>query len=580
MATLGATAPLCVLLAVLSAGHAHAAQPEPTDDSSTTVDLEFAAKADAKRHFDAGVRLEADQAWDAALVEFMTSRRIYKTRAATRNAAVCLRRLQRFDESLEMFELLLTEFPDMPPQERTRIEKELDFLRGTVGALTFRQGERGVSVQVDGRDRGTLPLPAPLTVSAGQRVVRLYKRGFAPWVERIEVAPRATVEVAFRLDPLIGAGQLRVVEQQGAVLDVLVDGVVVGQAPWEGPVAPGRHTVHLSGEGELGTQPVSIAVRKGRLEKVTLAAERLAAWLSVAPTPLSAAVLIDGESVGSGVWSGRLRAGGHRVEVVKPGFSSARRDITLEDGSRQRLEVSLERIVEPEAEGGRFVLGGDVAFAVSPTLGGDAGDVCKGDCRHVPALGASALLRLAYELPIGFSFGVELGAIVLHEAVSDRPSTVVDTLLVPHQGEVDELRTLVGGMAGVVPGFRLGDAYPVTLRIAVGALIGELRTRRRGDFTSTTSGSPFSFELRERSLAPLIYVAPEVRLAVVTAGTFELDVGARGTACFALVRPAWPEDDGAHATPEGNDVVFQQPDALVSRVIFTATAGLGMRYAF
>src|SRR5688500_13447169 len=59
---------------------------------------------DARAHFEAGVALFDEQAWDAALAEFLTSRARYPTRKNTKNAAICLRKLHRFDEALDMLE--------------------------------------------------------------------------------------------------------------------------------------------------------------------------------------------------------------------------------------------------------------------------------------------------------------------------------------------------------------------------------------------------------------------------------------------------------------------------------------------
>ena len=51
---------------------------------------------------------------------------------------------------------------------------------------------------------------------------------------------------------------------------VLVDGAVVGQTPWEGPVAPGRHTIVLRGAGTEGSQPMVTSVRANQTTPVGL----------------------------------------------------------------------------------------------------------------------------------------------------------------------------------------------------------------------------------------------------------------------------------------------------------------------
>jgi hypothetical protein len=71
------------------AAPAPAAAPDPA-----------AAKAEARARFDRGLTLLREEAWGPALAEFLASRKLYPTRNATTNAAICLRKLQRYDESL------------------------------------------------------------------------------------------------------------------------------------------------------------------------------------------------------------------------------------------------------------------------------------------------------------------------------------------------------------------------------------------------------------------------------------------------------------------------------------------------
>src|SRR5262245_61760806 len=64
-------------------------------------------KARAKEHFDRGVELSSKGSVEAALAEFLESRRLFPTRSATYNAASCLRSLERTVEALETYEALL-----------------------------------------------------------------------------------------------------------------------------------------------------------------------------------------------------------------------------------------------------------------------------------------------------------------------------------------------------------------------------------------------------------------------------------------------------------------------------------------
>src|SRR6185369_14685078 len=166
---------------------------------------------------------------------------------------------------------------------------------------------------IDGRERGDFPSPAPLRVAAGSHLVRVSRTGFLPFEARVDVAGGQTVRITARLLPLSRSGRLRVADQAGRVLEVVVDGAVVGKTPWEGALAAGDHVVFLRGADDLGTQPVSVPVELDRTATLTLAAEELAAEVRIEPVPVNAGVAIDGVAVGRGIWDGRLRAGPHRI---------------------------------------------------------------------------------------------------------------------------------------------------------------------------------------------------------------------------------------------------------------------------
>src|SRR5262249_53575045 len=108
------------------AGNAHAQSEAPssppTDHASAAPDQ--AKKEEAYGRFKAGLEHFDRQEWSAALVEFLRSRELYPTRAATKNAAWCMRKEGRFDEALGLYEALLRETPDLSPQDREFVDRE------------------------------------------------------------------------------------------------------------------------------------------------------------------------------------------------------------------------------------------------------------------------------------------------------------------------------------------------------------------------------------------------------------------------------------------------------------------------
>src|SRR5690606_24752814 len=147
---------------------------------------------------------------------------------------------------------------------------------------------------------------------------------------------------------LTATGRLKVRQKSGKPLDAIVDGVGLGQTPWEGTLAAGDHMVLLRGDGTLGTAPVSARVKAKELTTLSLRAEELDTLLRVDPTPAGAIVSIDSVPVGRGIWEGALRSGAHLVEVRAEGFLAVKRQIRLGVGQQEQLAIALERDADAE----------------------------------------------------------------------------------------------------------------------------------------------------------------------------------------------------------------------------------------
>src|SRR6185295_14167080 len=130
-------------------------------------------KKEAKERFLRGIQLAGQQGWDAALAEFLASREIYPTRVALKNAAICLANLKRYAEAVEMNTALLRDFGgQMTPEERKQVEVELAEQRENVGEVHVNDATiQGCIVVIDGQQRRTTHLHAPILVNAGTHSV-------------------------------------------------------------------------------------------------------------------------------------------------------------------------------------------------------------------------------------------------------------------------------------------------------------------------------------------------------------------------------------------------------------------------
>jgi hypothetical protein len=357
---------------VILSSMAARAQPPP-EAAAPSADAQEVSerRALALVHQANGVAYRKREQWGAALTEFLEARRLYpEAWQSTSNAVVCLQKLQRYDEALDLYETLLRDYGEkLSTEAKESAERHLFEVQELVSTIDVKGAEDGASIIINGRFRGIFPLNAPLRVGPGRHEIRAYKEGFDPFGASVDLTGKQAVVVTLASQST--GGRLRVTEQRGRLLDVLVDGAVVGKTPWEGTVSVGEHVVLLRGSidlddvsvcapgdaaqapgkivsapltsVELGTQPVRVPVRLRELAPLTLTAEALDTWIRIEPVPAGATVAIDSEVVGRGTWEGRLRVGEHKVEVAADGFVPETRVVNLETRNRKLVKVELGR---------------------------------------------------------------------------------------------------------------------------------------------------------------------------------------------------------------------------------------------
>lgn len=558
-----------------------AGQPAPSGEAAAeTEEVSEAVKQEARDHFLKGLALLREEAWGPALAEFMLSRDLFPTRAATNNAAISLRRLQRYDEALDMFEALLREFPNLPANERTAAQRAIVELKGLVGTVEIIGAEPGATISIGGQTRGEYPPVTPLRVPAGTHIVRVFKEGFEAFEGRAEVAGGLTVTLEAPMRKLSQSGRLKVTEQGGRAIDVLVDNVVVGQTPWEGSLAVGDHTVSLRGKDKLGTQPVAAPVKAQEVTALTLRAEELDAAMRVDPTPAGARVAINAVTVGRGAWAGRLKSGTHRVEVAADGFLPVVRQIVLERGEREIVTVELQR--DPNADFWRkppkFVFELDGSLALAPSFGGDVIDSCRSDCARSLGLGASTQLFAAYELGSGLQFGLTAGYLSITQSATRREGTLVPNSLEPRPGTADDDLLVRAFLGGATLGYHVGERFPVLFRLGVGGFIGSVRDDRAGTFTTRSNESFDAFPVTTTAQARYFFISPEARAGLRISKNFELSAGIKALLLITPTQPRWNDQIELDAASDGAGTY--PADSLTGSFMVIISPGLGVRYDF
>lgn len=465
---LGLTAALSML-----ANMGYAAEPAETEQR----------RAEAQAHFERGLELaNVKRDWQGALDEFLRSRSLLPRRSATRNAAIALRELGRFAEALELYQVLFAEFgAEMPPDQLAAARADEQALRGRVGAVELSDAEPGTSLAIDGKARGETPLRSPITLDVGVHTLRLAKEGRVTLEQQIRVVPRVSTVVSARLKPLENSGVLFVSEGRGEALEVLVDGVPVGFAPWRGPVSVGRHSVALRGPGR-GTAPASAHVKLRAVTELRLEAVVLDATATLSPKPEGANVFVDGVFVGTGIWQGPLPSGPHRFEALAPGYRPFRREVLLAAGERAVVPALLAEDLPPPPPPltGLFVEG-----VVGPMFGRSAGGSLSSTCRctsHSQPFGWQAQLRVGYEVARPLAVDLSGGWVGISESAVRRLRAPADYSEFVSDDYLDEVRTRAP-FAMLGARLRAGQGVTVTSRLSAGVGRVTLTPSNQGTFS-------------------------------------------------------------------------------------------------
>ena len=227
------------------------------------------------------------------------------------------------------------------PAERGALDDLRARLAEKTGFLSLRVEPEGAEVFVDGASFGLAPVEALRRVNVGSHEVRVVKAGHETLLRSVNVGPDGKVVVSATLARESTVGTLRVRDESGLPLHVVLDGVDVGPTPLDRDVAPGLHKVAGAGIDRSAPEQ-EIDVPRGRTVDLRLRSRPLAATLRIRAKDGKGIVRLDGAVVGEGSYEGQVRLGVHRVEVTHEGQQPWRREVVLHDQEVFEQEVLLE----------------------------------------------------------------------------------------------------------------------------------------------------------------------------------------------------------------------------------------------
>ncbi|AUX47269.1 S-layer protein [Sorangium cellulosum] len=502
---------------------ASAAPPAPSDSTAPPASADEAL-ARAKELFQKGNELRKIGDCQRALELYVKSRQLVASVPNTLNAAFCLDQLGRYDEALELYEALLTEFrAELGDAERRGVASAIAGLRSRIGNVLVSSNVDGL-VLVDGRPRGRLPLAGPIRLVPGDHTLRVVKDGWRTFERIFSLKIAETTSVDAKLEPLANTGRLMIEDDRLVGADLYVDGALIGQLPWEGSLAPGPHFYSVR-RGDLGSAPREANVIAGQTAVATVEAGPLGQELRVVAQPLSADLTINGVPVGKGQWRGALPLGRHTFEAHEPGYFARTIRSTVDRATTGDIVVPLA-LDESHPRWGRkvgvFRLEGAFGYAFATSLDSGAERSCdRFRCSGVSRpSGLLAGLRGSYEFPVGAAIELTAGYLLLQTEL-DRS---VETTFTYPRGSLEQLpirytmhddihmagvTVMVGGSYryGLAPWIDVGAA------LGLGVVLAETSDAVSGtaaDENATVAVAVQRGGVPVRSAAP--FAMPEIRL--------------------------------------------------------------------
>ena len=178
------------------------------------------------------------------------------------------------------------------------------------GWLSVSSVPNGFEVSVNGEPAGSTPVQH-LEMVPGDYVVRVSGPQYREYEERCTVRRGERRTVVARLEKTLGALKLSAVDGLGNDVAgaVFIDGELIGDTPWAGRLAVGRHDVRVECGAELWAAPVYIVEREVLEVTARLAsgrrpqANRAALQEAGEPMPAGPAPFVEREALERSFWA-------------------------------------------------------------------------------------------------------------------------------------------------------------------------------------------------------------------------------------------------------------------------------------
>lgn len=154
---------------------------------------------EARAHYDRGLKLFDEGAYDGARVEFQQAYNLQPSFKILYNLGLVHKQLVDYASALTSFERYLSEGGlNIDESRRAEVTREIASLKSRVGSLNVTANVPGAEVSVDDVPVGRTPFSAPIIVNPGNRKISATKAGRVPASRVVQIAGSSVTNV--RLD--------------------------------------------------------------------------------------------------------------------------------------------------------------------------------------------------------------------------------------------------------------------------------------------------------------------------------------------------------------------------------------------
>jgi hypothetical protein len=219
--------------------------PAPT---ATPKALGDTLTGEAKAAYDAGRLLYGDGDFAGAIVKLQAAYDLAQDPRLLWNMAACEKGMRHYAKVVTLVRKYLLSGGDVIAEDdRKEAQELLSAIESFTVGLSIGVNEPDAQVAIDGEAVGTTPLPGPLTVDIGTRLIEVKKPGFVPFSQSVPVGGSKDASLAVKLVPEVHQGELTVNAPANAT--ILIDSKRVGLGHFVTTLGSGGHTLRVEAPG-------------------------------------------------------------------------------------------------------------------------------------------------------------------------------------------------------------------------------------------------------------------------------------------------------------------------------------------